>query len=128
MYQRNCVGSADIRIDSYDSEGIYDGIYEDWYDEDKSDYNDQWHKYEWDISTSAATDVYQIRLYRGQGAAYEVTTTEELSYFFLSKDDTTVKICLPWNLTNGEDLSLDCKINLLDLAIMAEDWLLDASN
>jgi hypothetical protein len=119
VYQRNCISTADIRIDSANG----DGIYRDWYD--MSNYNGKWHKYEWDVPAGAATDVYQIRFYRG---SIGDNTSEEFSYFYLSKDDTTVKICLPWNLTNIEDLTLDCKINLNDLALMAQDWLLDASN
>ena len=121
VYQRNCTSSADIRID--DENG--NGIYRDWYN--MSGFNDQWHKYEWDIPAGAATAVYQIRFYRGT-INTSLPSSEEFGDFFLVKDDQTVKICLPENLTNIEDLNQDCKINLIDLSIMAQDWLLDASN
>ena len=117
VYQRDCTSTADIRIDATAN------IYRDWYN--MSTFNGQWHKYEWDIPAGTASDVYQIRFYRG---GHGVSSSEELSDFFLVKNDLTVKMCLPENLTNGEDINLDCKIDLVDLAIMAQDWLLDASN
>ncbi|MEN6309828.1 MAG: LamG-like jellyroll fold domain-containing protein [Anaerohalosphaeraceae bacterium] len=123
VYQRNCTSTADIRID--DEKGDTYNIYRDWYD--MSSYNDQWHKYEWDIPAGTATKVYQIRFYRGT-INTTVPSSEEFGDFFLVKNDVTVKLCLPQNLTNAEDLNQDCKINLIDLSIMAQDWMLDAGN
>lgn len=123
VYQRDCTSTADIRID--DEKGGSYNIYRDWYN--MSSYNNGWHKYEWDIPAGAATAVYQIRFYRGTINA-SAPSSEEFGDFFLVKNDQTVKICLPHNLTNVEDINLDCNVNLIDLSIMAQDWLLDASN
>ncbi|HML74054.1 MAG TPA: LamG domain-containing protein [Anaerohalosphaeraceae bacterium] len=123
VYQRNCTSTADIRID--DEKGGSYNIYRDWYD--MSSYNNQWHKYEWDIPAGAASAVYQIRLYRGT-INPSALSSEEFGDFFLVKNDQTVKLCLPIHLTNAEDINQDCKVNLIDLSILAQDWLLDASN
>ncbi|AQT70040.1 hypothetical protein STSP2_03242 [Anaerohalosphaera lusitana] len=118
VYQESTSGSADIRIDSRND----DGIYRDWFD--MSSHDGQWHKYVWDIPNGAATAVYQIRFYRGDASG----ATEEFSDFFLIKDDVTTKLCLNEYKILDEDINDDCVVDFLDFVYLAQDWLLDASN
>lgn len=118
VYQTSTSGSADIRIDDNGDNDIY----KDWYD--MSTHDGQWHKYEWDMPANAPTEVYQIRFYRGDASG----ATEEMSDFFLVKDGVATKLCLNEFKIHEEDYNKDCMIDFLDFVIMAQDWLLDASN
>ncbi len=84
--------------------------------------NNKWFNYEWDIVDNCPNvDHYDIWVGDNE-------FTWEFGNFYLKKNDTTVKLCLPENLTNIEDINRDCMVNLNDVAIIAVDWLLDASN
>ena len=84
--------------------------------------NDKWHRYEWDIGAQAGANIYKVDIWTG-GTDFTI----EYGNWFLIKDGVEVEVCLEENRI-AEDLNSDCKVNLLDLAIMAENWMLDASN
>jgi hypothetical protein len=84
--------------------------------------NDQWHKYEWEIGGTAGANIRKVDIWVGDN-----DFTIEYGNFYLVKDGVEVGVCLEENMIS-EDINFDCVINLGDLAVLAKDWLLDASN
>ncbi|MBN1123367.1 MAG: hypothetical protein JXA82_00070, partial [Sedimentisphaerales bacterium] len=84
--------------------------------------NDQWYRYEWEIGAQASANIYKVDIWVGDNEF-----TMEFGNFYLVKDGAEVPICLNKNLII-EDLNSDCIIDLTDLSILVDDWLLDASN
>ncbi|MCD6395647.1 MAG: hypothetical protein J7M40_19355 [Planctomycetes bacterium] len=84
--------------------------------------NDKWHRYEWEIGAQASANIYKVDIWVA-GTDFTI----EYGNWYLVKDGVEVEVCLEENRI-PEDLNSDCLVNLLDLAVMGGDWMLDASN
>ncbi len=84
--------------------------------------NDKWHNYEWEVGGSGTLDIYKVDIWVGDNEF-----TIEYSDFYLVKDGVEVPLCFEENWF-AEDLNNDCIVDILDVEVLAGDWLLDASN
>ncbi len=117
VYQRNCSGNFQQRaLDENGAWAMVETVY------GMQDNNNKWYKYEWDID-AGVQNIVGFNMWRSDGGQ-----SEEYGNFFLSKEDTSEKLCLKdlGFVIYKADLDENCLVNFDDYVIMARDWLVDA--